>query len=540
MKRGSTRRIGRRSFLKGALATAPLLLAGPSLLKPGRALAHGIAPSTTTESYLLPTLSGVRTIPILTTGDTIRGYRMVGIPDGLGAFNSDFHNFTLIMNHELLAANGIARAHGSKGAFVSRWKIDRRTLEVVKGEDFTPSPEKVFLWDPATEKYVPGTTVWERHWSGDLPRPGAFWHLGKGTPERIYMNGEEVSQGRAWARIATGPHAGEAWQLPRLGRMSYENAVANPHPQPKTVVMLTDDGNLSTAGTASAFPSEVYVYVGTKTNRGSIIDRAGLTNGALYGLKITVGGQPVPEESNDFGLGTAASGFVGSGRFSLHNFGDVSSLDALALEQASIAAGVTRFQRPEDGAWDPRRRNRDNFYFVTTASLTLNCRLWHLQFDDVERPELGGTIEMLLKGTEGHGMLDNVTIDRLGRIVMDEDPGNAARVSKVWAYQISTGEFVEVAHHNPKFFDPAQTGTPDFITQDEETSGIIDAAHIFGPGWFLLDVQAHKMSTDTELVEGGQLLAMFIDPDIAAPDRVRDHGHGHGHDDDKDDKDDED
>jgi len=538
MKRGSTRRIGRRSFLKGALATAPLLLAGPSLLKPGRALAHGIAPSTTTESYLLPTLSGVRTIPILTTGDTIQGYRMVGIPDGLGAFNSDFHNFTLIMNHELLAANGIARAHGSKGAFVSRWKIDRRTLEVVKGEDFTPSPEKVFLWDPAAEKYMPGTTVWERHCSGDLARPGAFWHQGKGTTERIYMNGEEVSQGRAWARIATGPHAGEAWQLPRLGRMSYENAVANPHPQRKTVVMLTDDGALSTAPTASAFPSEVYVYVGTKTNKGSIIDRAGLTNGALYGLKITVGGQPVPEESNEFGLGTAASGFVGSGRFSLHNFGDVSSLDALALEQASIAAGVTRFQRPEDGAWDPRRRNRDNFYFVTTASLTLNCRLWHLQFDDVERPELGGTIEMLLKGTEGHGMLDNVTIDRLGRIVMDEDPGNNARVSKVWAYQISTGEFVEVAHHNPKFFDPTQIGTPDFITQDEETSGIIDAAHIFGPGWFLLDVQAHKVSTDTELVEGGQLLAMFIDPDIAAPDHDKDHSHGH--DDDKDDKDDED
>jgi hypothetical protein len=43
--------------------------------------------------------------------------------------------------------------------------------------------------------------------------------------------------------------------------------------------MLTDDGNLSTAGVASAFPSEVYMYVGTKTNRGSVIDRAGLTNG---------------------------------------------------------------------------------------------------------------------------------------------------------------------------------------------------------------------------------------------------------------------
>jgi hypothetical protein len=134
-------------------------------------------------------------------------------------------------------------------------------------------------------------------------------------------------------------------------------------------------------------------------------------------------------------------------------------------------------------------------------------------------------------------MLDNVTIDRLGRIVMDEDPGNNARVSKVWAYQISTGEFVEVAHHNPAFFDPANLGTPAFITLDEETSGIIDAAHILGPGWFFLDVQAHKLSTDTELVEGGQLLAMFIDLDIAAPDR---HKHDHDHDDNRDDDDDND
>src|SRR2546426_9743964 len=88
-------------------------------------------------------------------------------------------------------------------------------------------------------------------------------------------------------------------------------------------------------------------------------------------------------------------------------------------------------------------------------------------------------------------MLDNVTIDRL--------------------------EFFEVAHHNPAFFDASIPNNPAFITQDEESSGIIDAAHILGPGWFLLDVQAHKASADTELVEGGQLLALFIDPDIASP-----------------------
>jgi len=42
-----------------------------------------------------------------------------------------------------------------------------------------------------------------------------------------------------------------------------------------------------------------------------------------------------------------------------------------------------------------------------------------------------------------------------------------------------------------------------FITQDEESSGIIDAQQVLGEGWFLFVVQNHKASTDPELVEGG-------------------------------------
>mgnify|MGYP003353084690 CR=1 FL=1 len=66
-------------------------------------------------------------------------------------------------------------------------------------------------------------------------------------------------------------------------------------------------------------------------------------------------------------------------------------------------------------------------------------------------------------------------------------------------------------------FDPAQftPGQPRFITQDEETSGVIDAADLLGEGYFLLDAQVHKASTDPELVEGGQLLALYVDPRVA-------------------------
>ena len=78
----------------------------------------------------------------------------------------------------------------------------------------------------------------------------------------------------------------------------------------------------------------------------------------------------VTEESNDFGLGSAATGFIGEGRFALSKLGDVSALTAVQIEQLSFEAGIARLQRVEDGAWDPRKEHVNDFYFVTTASLT--------------------------------------------------------------------------------------------------------------------------------------------------------------------------
>jgi hypothetical protein len=519
----------RRSFLKGALAT-PLIVAGATALGPAQAHSSNTkpvtatGPSTRTEPYLLPSIVGAKTVSILTVGDSVGGYRMVGLPDGLGAFKSDHREFTLLMNHEITSGTpGVVRAHGSNGAFVSRWEIDSESLRVKKGQDLTPSPTKVYTWDVASGKYVAGTTQWQRFCSADLPAESAFYARGLGTRERLYMGGEEFTDGRAWARVVTGPRAGEAWELPRMGKMAYENAVACPYPQANTIVVLTDDSNLSTAPTG--FPSEVYVYVGRKQRSGTPIEQAGLTNGLFYGVTITVDGQPVTEEHNVYGLGTEATGYKGKGRFGLYNLGDVSAMNATQIEAASIAGGVARLQRCEDGAWDPREGRQDNFYFVTTASDANNCRLWHLNFDDIERPEMGGTIEIVLRGDEGHRMLDNVAIDKQGRILMDEDPGNSTRISKIWLYSIDTRQFLQVAAHNPKYFDGSTANNPTFLTQDEESSGIIDAGDILGDGWFLLDVQVHKANPDAELVEMGQLLALYVHPDVGMLDSD---GHGRG------------
>lgn len=70
-----------------------------------------------------------------------------------------------------------------------------------------------------------------------------------------------------------------------------------------------------------------------------------------------------------------------------------------------------------------------------------------------------------------------------------------------------------MAHHDAELFQPV-LNTTRFITQDEESSGIIDAHDVLGEGWFIVAIQVHKSSSDPELVEGGQLLAMHVDPRI--------------------------
>ena len=109
-------------------------------------------------------------------------------------------------------------------------------------------------------------------------------------------------------------------------------------------------------------------------------------------------------------------------------------------------------------------------------------------------------------------MFDNITIDRHGRLLLQEDTGNNPWISKIWVYNLDAGGApIEIAHHDPTLFEP---GGAHFITQDEESSGIIDAHDVLGQGWFLFVVQVHKSSADPELVQGGQLLAMYVHPGV--------------------------
>jgi len=447
--------------------------------------------------YLKDTLnSGVTFKTIISANEAAQnGYKMAGIPDGLGAFDNGNGTFTVLMNHEINGL-GVKRAHGSKGAFVSKWIIKKSDLTVVSGSDLMQNAK---LWNGTS--YTSYTSAnnndqtiarFSRFCSADLPEVAAFYNsnTGKGTQERIFMNGEESgAEGRAVAHIVTGSEASVSYELPYLGKYSWESAVALPYKSDKTVVAGMDDG---TGG-------QVYFYIGTKTNTGTDIQKAGLTNGKVYGIKIT-------------GVATeAATGSLNvspNTTFTLVDLGDVSAMTGAQLEAASIAKGVTTFQRPEDGTWNPN--DLTEFYFATTNAFANPSRLWKLKFSDINNPENGGTITAVLDGTEGQKMLDNICFDNNGNMILLEDVGNNAHNGKIWQYTPATDVLKMIGKHDAARFGEIGIAATAPFSQDEETSGVIDVSCILGNGWFLIVDQAHYTTgMPSDIVEGGQFLAMY-------------------------------
>jgi len=252
--------------------------------------------------------------------------------------------------------------------------------------------------------------------------------------------------------------------------------VLNPKAQIKTIAMGTDD---SPGG-------QVYMYVGQKSKQGNPLQMAGLQGGILYGLKRQ------------------------GERFTWHAFGDVSNWSGEALEKAGQQAGVAQFMRPEDGAWHPQQNNI--FYFATTDKIDGTSQLFQLTFDDISAPEKGGVIQVILNARDIQAqMFDNITVTSDGKLLIEEDPGDDPHRAAIWHFDPSSGQANKIAAVSEAAF--AQLSSDQFLTQDEENSGIIEITALVsdtpwavaGRRYFLASLQIHAKSSDAELVQGGQL-----------------------------------
>ena len=448
-----------------------------------------VGPSTLTEPYLVGSTPNVSFTSILTAGDPLPGGGVwAGNPDGISAWDNGDGTITVLVVHELPSSAGMVRDHGAKGSFIDRLVIDKATLQVTFADDLI---QTMMRWSDSKDRHYATGSAFAKMAGVDLALPTAYFNAatGLGTDVRIVLAAEESgSESRVFATIASGPGAGTAWELPFLGNMTFEIAVANPFAQDRTVVALTDD---STGG-------QVYFYIGAKQATGSDIVKAGLMNGGLFGLKV----EGVVNELNSTPINaTFTLQEIGPG-------GDVSNMTGSQIEAESDAELVTGFLRPEDAIWDPNDPNI--LYFVTTASFSQNSRLYKATFTDITRPELGGTIEALLVGSEGHRMFDNIEFSD-GKLILQEDPGDRSYVARMWAYDIASDTLSPLAQFDPALFTP---GAPGFITQYEESAGILDVTHLLGDSdtrAYLLGAQLHVPTGDPATYEMGQLMVMRID-----------------------------
>jgi hypothetical protein len=454
MSRSTLRLTGVAVAAVGAMAVGGTAFAAPG---------GSTGPSSSDAPYLVRHVPGVTLTSLLSSGDSVGGYRMAGTPDGLGAYDNGDGTFTVLMNHEFGAGVSVPRSHGnSSGAFVSRWVVDSTTLEVLSGRD------------QITSLVSTGSPNLDRLCSADLAPVSAWYNAasGLGYDGRLFTNGEESApNGRAFAHVVD---TGVSYELTALGKAGWENVAGNPATGDRTVVIGQSDG-----GTQN-----VYVYAGTKQATGSPVERAGLTNGVR--MSVAVAG--FPTESGSVAFPDTAQPFT-------------------------LAHTGTAFDRPEDGAWDPT--NPNDYYFATTASMTKHSRVWRLSFTDATKPELGGTITKVLEGpaddspsSVGPKMIDNLTINARGQLLLQEDPGGNAYLAGIYQLDPDTGALRRIADHDPQRFVP---GAAVFDTIDEESSGIIPAPFL-GAGKYLVADQNHTKVADPALVEKGQLLVLNVPP----------------------------
>lgn len=202
------------------------------------------------------------------------------------------------------------------------------------------------------------------------------------------------------------------------------------------------------------------------------------------------------------------------------------------LEYWSDQNNVFSFVRVEDMAYDKRQGMRNVVYIVDSgrgrgpldsagldsdgvavANKSTNGRIWKMVFDKFD-PTVVTSLSILIEGDDSPTKTltevrqpDNIETTKKG-IYITEDPGSsqqfppgdvAGKNARVWQYLFNGPVLTPVLEVN----QDADEGDTDVDTTGEgnmgawEASGIIDVSQWFGPGMFLITVQAHTLFIET-------------------------------------------
>ena len=491
-------------LLSAVLALAPPpAQAGqpPGFLTAAPAYAVSISPDYVT----VPLLSVGDRVPL--TGDPSKLFQMIGVPDGLGAYRIAGGGSVLFMNHEVAAAALSEAVIGDpryRGAFVSRFVLNASAAVVSGGPAYTVivdtalgverPPARTDNTTPAFVRFCSGTLAW----------------LDAGFDRPVYLCGEENAAPGTYdgrGSLAVAIFDNKLYTLPHLGHFQHENLPVRPHPVPETVVVLMED--------TGGFNSQIYLYVGQKdfTPGADPLARNGLTGGKMY-----VFAAPGFTNESTFQAGTIAGQWV--------ELTGVAGLTETQLESAADAVGAFGLWKGEDGTWS--KHDKNEYFFNTTGDSVIAPavagnhygRTYRLNFndDDITGPctlsILYNADAVLAAGGDIAINPDNMDASKDSLMICEDGTGSGQSLigakhlnGLIWRYDLKNNfAATPVVRLAPPGRDGAAVGAGVW-----ETSGIIDAEHLYGRDSWLFVVQAHPPTAAPapNTVEDGQLMLLF-------------------------------
>jgi hypothetical protein len=422
---------------------------------------------TPTAPMIVALEPGVDILPILSAGDVIggrlEGFQFSGVPDGIGVYQSGPGRLEVYVNHETSYRYG-----DPAWSRVSHVTLDQNA-HVTAARYAVDGTERYEYFCSSTMDMI-----------GDVP-----W----------YFTGEEwIGSPKGGMSIAINALTGRVRETPQFGALNHENVVPI-QGLSKPMIYLAED--------SFRLRSQAYAYF------------ADSFTGAIRGNQgaLTVW---VPDDQGD-GDPSADDIDVGDampGRFVTIRRGE--RLDGLELNEAAERLGSFNFVRIEDAAHDPG--NPGVIYVSETghnAAETRNGRLYRFTVDPAH--PRNATLEVVLDGDAGDDIVnpDNLGINATSLVIQEDRNKAKSGYARVHVYDLSSGSLTAVARLNPSQRAIERGGGPGVW----ESSGVVDVSSFFGPGTWLLDVQAHDTSIaqqgidlkiDSAKGERGQLLLVTI------------------------------
>ena len=502
---------------------------------------------TSQPAMLTTSVVGASVLPILSVGDTLEnGYRYEAIPDGIGVTPDGQGTIDVFVSHEtslvpfpytgnVTTCTPTTCFSDFDNSQVSRLKLHQNSAGVLSGELAIDSSANYQRFCSA---FIAGSEHGFNH--------PIFFANEEATdfvspPPLPAWPPDPTNQRQAGIVVALDTKNGKVYEIPGMGRHNHENTVVVPGGWNQIVALSGDD-------TFSAPSSQMYMYTATSD------DALLADEGALWAFRATgKNGNPVNPANpfngaNDYG--DMASGDIVTGEF-ITVPRSVALGNQTDLENWSNANNVFQFIRVEDIAYD--KNSPRVVYFADTGEPRAvpsavtgrlargssstgpypNGRIFEMVLN-ADDPRLVDSLRVLIDADTGgynnpnvlHNP-DNVDTSAQGSLMIQEDPGSHngqrsafpnATNARVWRYDLATGGLSVVAEAD-------QSLTPSSARGTWETSGIVDVSALFGPGTWLLNVQAHSLWVESEVRtvtvgsasgpitfkrEGGQLLLLTI------------------------------